>query len=80
VRKKSMNIISGQGGLQKCDDVIPDTQEVETGRTAIHSQPQQKVGETPSQSISQAWWYTPIGCTTKVQAGPEEKHKTLFKK
>jgi hypothetical protein len=38
--------------------VILATQKVEIGRITVQSQPEQKVLETPSQTISQMFWFT----------------------
>jgi hypothetical protein len=40
--------------------IILATQEIETRRIKVQSQPRQKIRKTPSQGISQAQWYTPV--------------------
>jgi hypothetical protein len=40
--------------------VIRATQEVEGWRIMIWGQPKQKVGKTPSQSITRVWWCMPV--------------------
>jgi hypothetical protein len=40
--------------------IIPATQEAETGRITVQGQLTQKVSKTPSQPVSQVWWYAPV--------------------
>jgi hypothetical protein len=50
--------------------VIPSIQMVEIGRVAVQGQPKQKIRETPSQQISQAWWCTLVVLATGWQKSP----------
>jgi hypothetical protein len=40
--------------------VILATQEVKTRKIKVQSQPRKKFMETPSQSISKVWWFSPV--------------------
>jgi hypothetical protein len=49
--------------------VIPATWEVEIRRMEVPGQPWQKVNETTSQPISQAWWHAPVIPATRKATG-----------
>jgi hypothetical protein len=40
--------------------LIPDTQEAEIERITVSGHPEQKIYETSSQPINQAWWCEPV--------------------